>query len=152
MGLLPDTLHCGLRMRRECRERFPRHRLQRKPPVSDPGMHPGTCVTHVPWCMPRSLTLGGGENVPGIPGTCTTRNFRYLARGPWGCRCHLVMLPGARSTNDISIEFEIRPKFQVLWFKMMYSTDHKETWHTSRQCNCSDMCKVLLWSVEHILD
>ena len=26
MGLLPDTWNCGLRMRRECRERFPRHR------------------------------------------------------------------------------------------------------------------------------
>ena len=30
MGLLPDTKHCGLRMRRECRESFPRHWLQRK--------------------------------------------------------------------------------------------------------------------------
>ena len=29
--------------------RFPRHWLQRKPLVSDPGMHHGTCVTHVPW-------------------------------------------------------------------------------------------------------
>ena len=28
------------------------------PPVSDPGMHHGTCVTHVPWCMPGSLTSG----------------------------------------------------------------------------------------------
>ena len=26
MGLLPDKLICGLRMRRECRELFPRHR------------------------------------------------------------------------------------------------------------------------------
>ena len=26
------------------------------PWVSDPGMHHGTCVTHVPWCMPGSLT------------------------------------------------------------------------------------------------
>ena len=26
MGLLPDTENCGLRMRRECRERFPRYR------------------------------------------------------------------------------------------------------------------------------
>ena len=34
-------------MRRECRERFPRHRLRRKPLVSDPGMHHGTCVTHL---------------------------------------------------------------------------------------------------------
>ena len=32
------------------------HRLQRKPLVSDPGMHHGTCVMHVPWCMSGSLT------------------------------------------------------------------------------------------------
>ena len=59
------------------------HRLQRKPLVSDPGMHHSTCVTHVPWCMWGSLTRGGGENVPGIPGACATRNFVYLVRGPW---------------------------------------------------------------------
>ena len=69
-------------MRRECQERFSRHRLQRKVLVSDPGMHHGTCVTHVPWCMTGSLTCGGGEIVPGIPGACETRNFPYLARGP----------------------------------------------------------------------
>ena len=28
------------------------------PPVSDPDMHHGTCVTHVSWCMPWSLTSG----------------------------------------------------------------------------------------------
>ena len=60
---------------------FPRHRLQRKPLVNDPGMHHGACVTHVPWCMSGSLTSGGGGNVPGIPGACATRNFTYLARG-----------------------------------------------------------------------
>ena len=70
-------------MRRECRERFPRHRVQRKPLVSDTGMYHGTCVTHVPWCMSQSLTRGGGENVPGIPGACATRDFTYLARGHW---------------------------------------------------------------------
>ena len=69
-------------MRRECRECFPRHRLQRKLLSSDPGMHHGTCVTHVPWCMSGSLTRGGGENVPGIPGACATRNSTYLVRGP----------------------------------------------------------------------
>ena len=26
--------------------------------VSDPDMHHGTCLTHVPWCMPGSLTSG----------------------------------------------------------------------------------------------
>ena len=83
MGLLLDTQNCGLCMRRECRGRFPRHRLERKPLVSDPGMHLGTCVTHVPWCMLGSLPRGGGENVPGIPDACATRNITYLARGPW---------------------------------------------------------------------
>ena len=57
------------------------------PPVSDPNMHHGTCVTHVPWCMPGSLTIGflwsrWQENVSGIPGACTTHNFAYLVRGP----------------------------------------------------------------------
>ena len=61
---------------------FPSHRLHRKPLVSDPDMHHGTCVTHVPWCMSGSLTRGGGENVPGISGACTNLNFTYLARGP----------------------------------------------------------------------
>ena len=80
MGLLPDAQNCGLRMRRKCRERFIRHWLQRKPLVSDPGMHHGTCVT--PWCMLGSPTRGGGENVPGIPGSCATRTFVHLVRCP----------------------------------------------------------------------
>ena len=40
-------------MRRLCRERFPRRRLQRKPLVSDPGMRRARGVVHVgivnPW-------------------------------------------------------------------------------------------------------
>ena len=90
MGLLPDTYSCALRMRWECQERFSRHRLQRKPLVSDPGMHHGTCVTYVPCCMSGSLTRGGGESVPGIPGTWAIRNFTYLIRDPW----HVNVLAG----------------------------------------------------------
>ena len=38
----------------------------------------------IPACITSgSLTCGGGENVPGIPGACATRNFTYLVRGPW---------------------------------------------------------------------
>ena len=55
----------------------------RKPPVSYPGMHHGTCVTHVPWCMSGSLTRGGEENVPAIPGACAIHNFMYMSKGPW---------------------------------------------------------------------
>ena len=48
----------------------------RKPLASDPDIHHGTCVTHVPWCMSGSLTRGGGENVPGIPGACAPAILR----------------------------------------------------------------------------
>ena len=58
-------------------------------------------------------------------------------------------LPGARPTNDISIEFEIRTTFAVLWFKI-FSINHNKILHRSRHCNCRDMCKILLWSVKHI--
>ena len=57
----------------------------------------------------------------------------------------------ARPTNDISIKFEIRPKFEVPWFQM-YSTDHNEILHMSQQCNCHDVYKISLWSVELILN
>ena len=56
----------------------------KKPLFSDPGMHHGTCVTHLSWWMSGSLTRGGGENVPGIPRACAIHNFTYLVRGPWG--------------------------------------------------------------------
>ena len=51
MVLLPDTQNCGLRMRWEYRERFPSHRRLAIPTCI-------TCMAHVPWCMPRSLTVG----------------------------------------------------------------------------------------------
>ena len=54
----------------------PRRRFQRKPLVSDPGMHHGTCVTHVPGCMSGSLTCGDGENIPSIPGACAPAILR----------------------------------------------------------------------------
>ena len=81
-------------MSQECRECFPRHRLQRKTLVNYPGVHHGTCVTHVPWWMPGSITSGGGENVPSIPVACATRNFTYLVRVP--CDPNLSIYPYAR--------------------------------------------------------
>ena len=86
-------------MRRECRERFPRHGFQRKPLVKDPGTHHGTCVTHVPWCMSGSEIRGVGENVPGIPGACVTRNFTYLARGPLLATSHTPLIDGSTATR-----------------------------------------------------
>ena len=98
IDLLPDTYNCGFSMRRECRECFSRHRLQWKPLVSDPGMHHGACAMHVPWCMSGSLTRDGGENVPGIPVACATRNFTYLVRGSLGITSHCTELVGSEYT------------------------------------------------------
>ena len=63
---------------------FPRGQLQRKPLVSHPGMHHGTCVTHVPWCMSGSRTRGGGENVPDILGACASAILRIWRKRPIG--------------------------------------------------------------------
>ena len=82
---------------------FPRHRLQWKTPVSYPGMHHGTCVTHVPWCMSGLLVPGGGENVPGIPRRMRTRNFSYLARGPWHCDNHMIGPALGSNPDDIDM-------------------------------------------------
>ena len=84
-----------------CWKRFPRHRLQRKPQVNDPCRHPGTCITHMPWCMSGSLTRSSRENVPGIPGACGTRKFTYLER----CPCHKVFRFKAFSVNHVPMIF-----------------------------------------------
>ena len=64
--------NCRLRIRRECRERFPRHRRLAIP----------TCIT-ARASLAVSFEVGGRENVHSIPGACTTRNFTYLVRCPW---------------------------------------------------------------------
>ena len=67
---------------------------------------------------------------------------------PWIMQIAEACRPGARPTNDISIEFEIRPISAVLWYKMN-STDHNEILHTPRQLHYRDLCKLSLWSVNH---
>ena len=46
MDFLPDMSNFGMRIRRECRERFLHHRRQRKPLVNDPDMHHTRAVMH----------------------------------------------------------------------------------------------------------
>ena len=53
------------------------------PRVSHPDMHHGTCLSRRDRKLVVSFEVVRGENVPGIPGTCTTSNFTYLIRGPW---------------------------------------------------------------------
>ena len=87
-------------MHRECREHFPCHWIRRKPLVIDPGMHYGTCMTHVPWCVSGWITRGGEENVPRA---CATRNFAYLARGPLIINRFLSFFPGYGQAGSFRI-------------------------------------------------
>ena len=55
--------------------------------VSDPNMQHGTCVTHVPWCMPGSQSNGflwrrlRGKRFRHSR-ACVIHTFAYLARSP----------------------------------------------------------------------
>ena len=128
-------------MRRECHERFPRHRLKRKPLVSDPDMHHGTCVTHVSWCMSGSLTRGGGENVPGILGACTTLNFTYLARGPSRDCDFDVYLTSCKATREIDTKvtltcMSIRKILHDSTYIVLVLTLHNWTMHFHPTISC----------------
>ena len=54
-------------------------------------------------------------------------------------------------TNGISIKFQIRPNFAVLWFKTC-STDRNEILHTSQKLHCHVACAISLWSAKYILN
>ena len=60
------------------------------------------------------------------------------------------MGPSDRPTNDISIEFELKWKFAMLLL-ITCSVDRNRIFYTSRQLHCRDVCKIQLWSVDHIL-
>ena len=49
--------------------------------VSDPDMHHGTCVTHVPWCMPGLLTSGFLRNRWREKHSRRMRNPRFCVSG-----------------------------------------------------------------------
>ena len=55
-----------------------------------------------------------------IPGYITMTSYKHhgvSSHNRIGCLFDSLFRPGACPTNDISIEFEIRPKFSVIWFK-----------------------------------
>ena len=97
---------------------LPRRRFQRKPLVGDPGMHHGTCVTHVPWCMSGSLICGDGENVPGIPGACAPATLRIWQEA------HGSLIP--RNFTVRSIVFQVNIKENIMdEFPLQRASDMK---------------------------
>ena len=124
---------------------FLRHRHQRKPLVSDPDMHHGTCVTHVPWCMSGSLTRGGGENVPGIPGACANLNFTYLARGP--CQRGLFMIIETSQTITDYLLRKRKIQIHMHNYKVWSQQFNNNSWLNTSICtiNCSFLSMWCQW-------
>ena len=101
--------------------------------VSDPDMHHGTCVTHVPWCMPGSLISGflwsrWRGNCDRIPGACATRNFTYLVRGPLCSDIWVSVSMMPHSSPDYSNEKNITncSRKQSLFFRFTFA--EQQTW------------------------
>ena len=80
LGLLPDTLKCGLRMHRGCREHFLRHRGLAIPTYIMARVRHTCCDVCRDSKLVVSFEISGRENVPGIPGACATRNITYLVK------------------------------------------------------------------------
>ena len=104
--------------------------------VSNPDMHHGTCVTHVPWCMPGSLTSGSlwsrwWGNVPVIPDACATRNFTHLVRGPWSNLITVGIYPDMFSylllTKIVFIQWSECGEAFVFFFSLTHWGQNKMT-------------------------
>ena len=124
---------------------FPRRRFQRKPLVSDPGMHHGTCVTHVPWCMSGSLTCGDGENVPGIPRACAPRTLRIWQEAHWQGCCHkLILAPNAAKILSGATELERTTEKHAQYYncmKILIKTQHQ--FHSGQQIANKQVHQIL---------
>ena len=64
---------------------FFRHRFQRKPLVSDPGMYHDKCVSHVPGCMSGSLSRCGGGKRSRHSWLMRNPQFYVSGKRPIGC-------------------------------------------------------------------
>ena len=98
-------------MRRECLEHFSRHWLQRKPLVSDRGMHHDTCVSQVSWCMSGSLNLGCGKNVPRP--SRRMHNPQFYVSGKRLIACILIAINDPKLSMPVWLDISSRQKLII---------------------------------------
>ena len=126
MGLLPDMKICGLRMRRECRKRFSRHR----------GLVIPTCITvrawrtcHDAWrdrLIVFSFEVGDGKNAPGIPGACATSKFPYLVRGPCRDQLRLLYRIETKVPHSLEIRWCITVSRDISLLRFLYNVENSK--------------------------
>ena len=114
-GPLTRYINYGLCMRWECWERLPCHS----------GLAIPKRIRARAWrtcrdaCRDRylavSLEVGGGENVPGIPGACATQDFAYLVRGPWLTPCWILLHRNKYNGENFEAELNFLWRFGIFW-------------------------------------
>ena len=73
--------------------------------------------------LPYSGVVGAAGYTTYPTNTITLHNIWYQSTAVRITSARVVQVPAP--LKDISMEFEIRPKFEVLWFEM-YSANHKK--------------------------
>ena len=105
--------------------------------VSYPDLHLGTCVTHLPWCIPGSLTIDflwgrWWRKRSRHPRRLRNPQFKYLTRSP----CH----------NEINWHFRVSADDKCVGCLQAVGTrelDHFPPPSETRMCGLADCCKPL---------
>ena len=104
-------------------------------------MHHGTCVP----CRKTyrdCLPAVAGKNVPGIPGACATRKFRYLVRGPWFLMFYYWY----------NLQLPLMAAHAILEFCSLYrGPQSKRLLHTSYSCLAYVDNTSVVWPVRVLL-
>ena len=129
------------------------------PRVSDPDMHHGTCVTHVPWCMPGSLTNGffwsqrRGKTFPASPAHAQPATVRIWQEDHWSFRLRLGHLrPFAIRRCHVKIYITLfwnvagdqLPKF-VVWHHQPFQVAMMRTCYVRQVQFAYSCCEFSTW-------
>ena len=99
----------------------------------------------------RPVSLMVYELMNEILQTCALFNFNWtLSVSSHKFAYATTALLSWRSSHYQDFD-QIWSKFGVLWFKIC-SINQNEILLTSHQCCCCDMCKILLWSAEYVMN
>ena len=114
--------------------------ISKKPFVSDPGMHYGTCDKHVPWCVSGSLTGGGGETFPAFPAHAQPVILRIWqeAHSTYNGSYRTVSIHWADGRLTARSRKISKPRDSSLDFSNRF-----ESWQVLRQQGCRDACQIL---------
>ena len=131
MALLPDTQNCGWACAENAGNIFPATAGKRSRHASR-HVRDARAVMHAGIANQRfHLKSVGGENVPVIPGACSTRNCTYLVRGPF------------RNTFCWSTVYEyLVPCYLVMWNPVMTRSHTTRSFADSADEKCTNQRRL----------